>query len=228
MKKKYYVYQINMVTLNVLSLLLLLFMAGLTFIVNPEIITNMFSSYDLKHTFLILILMFLYFILHEILHAVGYVLYGANFKKITFGIEAEKGVFYCLCKEEISRKNILNSCMFPLIYIGIVTYIIGLIFQFPTLVLLSIANISGAAGDIMYFMFISKLDKSIKFTELDDAVSFAIISEKDPNEYNHFGLKFIGNHDSISRNDFKKIKISKGSWWVLLFLIIVSICLLFL
>jgi hypothetical protein len=165
--------------------------------------------------------------LHEILHALGYLLYGANFKKITFGMELEKGVFYCLCKEDISRKNILNSVLFPLFYIGILTLIIGIIFKLPLLTVLSLLNISGATADIMYFMFIIKLDKNIKFSELDDGTSFAILSDEDVSKVKHIGLEYVGKINNIERNDFKKIKVSKLSYIVLILcLVLIIYCIL--
>ena len=55
-------------------------------------------------------LLILMFILHEVLHAVGFRFFGkAKSKNITYGVNLEKGVFYCTCKEEISKKGILIS-----------------------------------------------------------------------------------------------------------------------
>ena len=90
------------------------------------------------------------------------------------------------------------------------------------LLFLSIVNISGAAGDIMYFNFISKLNKNVKFTEMDDGTSFAILSDKDISKTKSFGLEFIEKTETIPRNDFKRIKISKFSY---VFVLLTIICL---
>ena len=51
-------------------------------------------------------LLILMFIVHELLHAVGFRFFGkAKSKNITYGVNLEKGVFYCTCKEEISKKG---------------------------------------------------------------------------------------------------------------------------
>ena len=117
--------------------------------------------------------------------------------------------------------------MYPLFFIGILTYIIGIIFDLPLLILLSIGNIVGATGDILYFIFIIRLDKNTKFSEMDDGTSFALISDKDLSKYSHFGLDYVGMVDEIPRKDFKRIKVSKQSWIILIICLIILSILLF-
>ena len=224
MKKEYYIFKINLKILNIIANLLFIFLFILLLILFPNIVKGFYKySENLSFCLFIFPIMILYFGLHEIFHAIGYLLYGAKLKKLTFGIELEKGVFYCLCKLDISKRNILNSVMFPLFYLGIVTLIIGIIFKLPLLSMLSILNISGATADIMYFIFISKLPKDIKFSELDDGTSFAILSDTDVSKFKHFGLEYIGKQNTIKRKDFKRIKISKLSYVVLIITIILCI-----
>ena len=68
----------------------------------------------------------------------------------------------------------------------------------------------------MYFLFIIKLPKDIKFSELDDGVAFAILSDKDVSKIKHYGLDFVEKKDTIKRTDFKKIRVSKLSYIVLI------------
>ncbi len=221
MKKQYYVFKINLKFLNIIANLIFILLFAILLIAFPKIIIEFFQYFEnLNFYLLFLPIMMAYFALHEIFHALGYLLYGATSKKLTFGMELEKGVFYCLCKQDISRKNILNSVLFPLFYLGIVTLIIGIIFNLPLLSILSVLNISGATADVMYFLFIIKLPKDIKFSELDDGVAFAILSDKDVSKVKHYGLDFVGQKDTIERTDFKKIKISKLSYVVLIISII--------
>lgn len=222
MKKEYYIFKIKLTALNILANASFIVLFGIVFLLFPSTIIKFFEYFDnIKFCILFLPITMLYMSLHEVLHMIGYLLYGADFKKITFGMELEKGVFYCLCKQDISRKNILNSVMYPLFYIGVLTFIIGIIFKLPLLTVLSLLNISGASADIMYFLFIIKLDKNIKFSELDDGTSFAILSDKDVSTIKHIGLEYVGKKSNIERNDFKKIKVSKLSYIVLI------LCLLF-
>ena len=79
-------------------------------------------------------LLILMFILHEVLHAVGFRFFGrAKSKNITYGVNLEKGVFYCTCKEEISKKGILISLCLPFIIISLIGGILGIIFSINTL-----------------------------------------------------------------------------------------------
>lgn len=224
--KKYYLFEMKMLPLNIVSILLIVFIGIITYLIDSEFFVE--SFYYVMDNFVIFFpLMILYMGLHEVLHSISYCIYGANFKNIVYGIELEKGVFYCLCKQHIKRLNILNSLFFPLFYIGIVTYIIGIIYNMPYLLWLSIFNISGCSGDILMFIYMWKLNRDIEFTELDDCISFAIYSEEDVSKINHFGLKYKGTCDSVPRDDFKKIKISKFSYLVFLVFLIIILLLIF-
>lgn len=224
MKREYYIFKINLKMLNIIANLLFIFLFVLLLIFFPNIIIGFYEySENLSFCLLLLPVMMIYFALHEIFHAIGYLLYGAKLNKLTFGMELEKGVFYCLCKQDITRKNILHSVLFPFFYLGVVTLIISLIFDLPLLAILSILNISGASADIMYFIFLIKLPKDIKFSELDDGVAFAILSDTDVSKIKHTGLDFIEKKEKVERNDFKRIKISKLSYVVLIISIVLLV-----
>ena len=213
MKKEYYVFKINLVTLNVIAIIIAIIAGAIACFIDYDLALRCVAIFeDTKMCLLLLPYMLGYMILHELLHAIGYIIHGADSRKITFGMDLEKGVLYCLCKQDVTRRNILNASMYPLFYIGIVTFVISIIFKWPLLLLLSIINISGAAGDIMYFIFISKLDKNIMFSELDDGIAFAVLSDKDVTKVNHFGLDFVEKLPEIPRSDFERVKISKLSW----------------
>ena len=70
----------------------------------------------------------------------------------------------CLCKQNISKKNILISLLFPFIFIGVITYVIGVLFNNSVLIWLSILNISGCSGDLMMFLGLLRL-KNFEYSE---------------------------------------------------------------
>lgn len=218
-KKNYYIFKMDLNYLNILSIIILI----LLFLFNNYIIKyDLFDKlFEMSNWFKIVFYYFIYAVLHEIIHALSYVINGANFKKIIFGIMLEKGIMYCLCKQNVSKKNILISLMAPLVIIGIFTYIIGVYFDIPMLVLMSIANISGCAGDIVMFKFISKLS-NIEFSEFDDATSFALYSSNDVSKVKHSGLIYVGKKDDIVRKDLNKFIISRISIAIILFMFIIS------
>lgn len=226
-KKKYYIFSLDMMFLNIFSFVLLFLVIGLTILIDKEfLIDSVIYTFAIERLFKTFILVIGYLMLHEILHSIGYYIYGAKYKNIVYGIELENGIFYCLCKQNVNRKNIMNSLMFPLFYIGIVTYIISFIINSYYLLLLSLFNISGCVGDIFTFMFVRKLNKDIEFSEFDSTTSFSIYSDYDVSKIKHIGIKYEGVKDKLIRKDMKKIKISKLSYVMIIIILILSLLLL--
>lgn len=221
-KKNYYIFQIDIKTLNIWNTILLIILLIPSYLLYPSFIIDTINN----HTFLeFFTYYFLYMIIHEIIHSISYVLNGAKFNKITYGICLEKSILCCLCKQDIKRKNIICSLLSPLIFIGIITYIISLIFKLPLLFTLSIFNISGCIGDIIMFNFISKLNKNIFFSEFDDPIGFAISSDIDISKNKYFGINFITKTNNLERKDLKKLYISKPSLIIILIFITLGILL---
>ncbi len=170
------------------------------------------------------VILFLWMVLHEIIHGIFYVRKGANKKNITYGAALEKGVFYCRCGEYVYKETVMTSLMAPFILIGVVTLILGMILHSYLLLILSIANISGAAGDIaMFIFFLDQEDKNLKFIEFGDTLTFAIESYEDLSQKHNKGVKFVKevmNDNELPVNDnSKKVNISVGSY-VIVFLIL--------
>lgn len=227
-KKQYYIFSLDMTFLNIFSFLILGFVIGLTILIDKEFLLNsILYTFSPNRLFLTYVLIILYLMLHEILHSIGYYIYGAKYKNIVYGIELEKGIFYCLCKQNVSKKNIMNSLMYPLFYIGIVTYILGFILNSYYLLILSIFNLSGCVGDIFTFLFIIKLDKNIEFSEYDDTTSFGLYTDKDLSKGKYLGIKYIGTRDKLERKEYKKIKISKISYIIFIVMFVLSFITLF-
>lgn len=214
--KKYYIFRMNTRILNVLSVVLFGVIILLTLLINKDLLIN---SLWIKDFPVFAFEMIIFTISHEVLHAASYVVMGAKFKNIYFGAALEKGILYCLCKENISKKNILMSLLSPLVIIGIITYVISFIFNYPRLLLLSMINISGCTGDLLMFNFIRKL-KDIQFSEFDSEDEFAIYSKEDIK--GSFGLDYVKKTDKLKINETHKIKISTVSVISLLILLLMA------
>ena len=205
MKKKYYLFEMKTGALNIVSLVLFF---GLLLLTGNLLQDQTIDLGDLMAKSLLF--MIPYFVFHEILHSISYVLHGADFKNITYGAHLEKGILCCLCKQNVSKRNILTSLLYPFIFIGVITYIIGIVFNIPVLILLSIMNISGCSGDLSMFYSLSKL-KNFEYSEYDDPTSFGLYTEEDLSNKKLPCLKFVGVKDDLERKDFKKVTISKTS-----------------
>ncbi|MBQ7105496.1 MAG: DUF3267 domain-containing protein [Bacilli bacterium] len=215
---KYFTYKMDLLVLNILAVILITIMIFFTYF-----ITGSISFIDSINVFSLIFIIIILFI-HEILHGIGFFILGkVKRKSIVFGAELEKGIFYCMCKEPVSKVNILVALSFPLFFIGILTYIIGIFLGSDLLILLSIFNISGSIGDILMLIDILLMPKDICYLDLDDTTSFTILSKEDLSKKRYFSLKLekYGKYsDNVKAKDYTKIKVSKSSKWIFIILII--------
>lgn len=211
--KKYYLFEMNLRWLNIVSIVLLLLALLLTILIGIDL------EFGGNAWTITLILIVPYLIFHELLHGASYVLNGAQLKNITFGAYLEKGILCCLCKQNVSRKNILISVITPFVWLGLVTYIIGIMTDNLVLILLSIFNISGCSGDLMMFLAFLKL-KNFEYSEYDNPTAFGLYSENDLSYEKLFGLNYIGTKEKLEKHDLKKITISKTSIIIFFFFLL--------
>ena len=216
MQKKYYLFEMKGMFLQILSIIVLIVIVLLTYLLNHNI---KISDVDL---ILIFFLMIPYLVFHEILHSISYVLNGAKFKNITYGVHIEKGVLCCLCKQNISKRNILISLITPFMVIGVITYIIGMILNNFLLISLSIINISGCSGDLVMFFDFLKL-KDFEYSEYDNPMAFGIYTKNDLSKTKLLGLRYLKVEDKLEIKDLKKVTISKFSIIVLIIYLLTGI-----
>ena len=221
-KLMYYTYGLDIVFLNIFSIVLFVVVWGLViFFCRGEYV---WSNEDSGFLF---IYMILWLMLHEILHGIGFSLFPEVKKKnICFGMALEKGVFYCMCKQKISKKVILTSLLFPFTLIGVVTLVWGIIIHSYILVMLSILNIAGAVGDLAMTYYFLKVPNDVIYLDLDDCTSFTVLSKHDLSKVKSRGviLKESGiYHSDMVHKDSRKLVISKTSYVVLGIVVLLSI-----
>ena len=219
--KKAHIYKMNLVPANILSIIIFILLLVLTMLLNINILI------DNQNILIAFILMILYLGLHELLHGVGFFIGGTKRENIKYGICLEKGIFYCMACEEITKKNILISLQMPFMVIGIITYIIGAIFNIPILVLLSIVNITGASMDIAMFFYILSLPKDVTYSETSKPDEFVLISKTDLTTKKNPFIKVVEvkdyhKKDYIFKNT-KIIEITKTSIIVLIMFILLGL-----
>ncbi len=219
--KKAYVYKMRLIPANILSIVILILVAMLAWFFKVELWNNKMNY------FIVFILIILYLMLHELLHGIGYFLGGTKRKYITYGIELEKGIFYAMAYSKLTKKNILISLQMPFMVIGVITFIIGVIFNIPLLVLLSIVNISGASMDLAMFIYFLRLPKDFTYTESGNPDEFVIISSKDLTKKKSIFLKIVEVKDYKEKDfefkNLKKIKCTKTSIIVLILFLLLGL-----
>lgn len=168
------------------------------------------------------ITMWIWMVLHEIIHGVSYIFYGAKFKNIKYGVVLEKGILFCKCGEYVDKRNICWSVINPFIYIGIVTLFLGFALESILLISLSIVNISGACADICMFLFFIRRDKDMKFKEIKDSSTFLLKTTEDLSNKKFFAVKI---KEELEKDEFKEndklITVSKASKGILIFFAII-------
>ena len=218
---KYYKYKMQIGTLNVLAFITMILSLGFYYLI--------FNEYEMLDMFIIYFILWMF--LHEIIHGILFMVFKeVDSKNVTFGAKLESGIFYCMCKQQISKKVILTSLLGPLVLIGIITLIIAIFFDLKMLGLLSLLNISGAVGDIVMTLMFLRLPKDVKYTDLDDCESFVVLTKENLENKKYFGLSLIehGNYSKdIVPHDFKRIKCSKISLILLIIVLLIFILNLF-
>ena len=123
--------------------------------------------------------MFLYIVLHELVHAVFMKAYGA--KKVNFGV---KGIYaYAGSKEYFSKGSYLFIAIAPVLILGVILLAVNFLVPYDYVwfvYFIQLTNVSGAAGDLFVFFTFLKLDKSILIQ--DTGVEMKVYAkEKEPN-----------------------------------------------
>ncbi len=217
--KNYYKYELNMLVANILSLVMMIVPIVILEIIGINVYTSLSNGF-------LLISLLIYFIIHELLHALGFSLFAKNKKSLKFGIKLEKGVLYALCQESISKYGIIISLLLPLVLLSFVVFPISLLLKLNLLTLLSIANFGGAIGDILMFFLIIKEPKDIEYIDYNSDIGMYLLSKNDLSNIKSFGLKLTESGDSKNKRtdeSIKRLYVSRTSAIILAVLIFISI-----
>ena len=221
-EKKQYLVKYDMLSITIIGTIYTIFL----FIILWLLLYKLFDINKIVNELNIVvftIVMILWFILHEIIHGIFYIIGGAKKENVYFGAVLEKGIFYCKCKENINKRNILTSLMAPFTIIGVITLIISILIKDYNLLILSIFNMSGASADLLLFFFFSKRNKDILFREINDTTQFVLTTSEDLTNKKFLGIKsieLINNNDKKEDKDEKRIYISKPTYYIMILFII--------
>lgn len=222
-KEKLYIFDYNLIFINVLSVVILIITGYFTWCLirlKGLDIRGFIDDLKVFNLFWYLLIMVAWLVTHEIIHGLFYIINGANKENITYGVALEKGIFYCKCGEFINKKNIILSVIAPFVIIGVITYVIGFVINSWLLIFLSVINIVGAAGDLAMFTFFLKRDKNLKFKELGDSTRFCLQTKEDLTKKKFISVKLkkiVEDEREILEEKQQLINISKDSKYILIF-----------
>lgn len=225
--RKYYRYEINLLIGNILCFVLIVFAC----VPVSRMLIIFFENISELITFKLFLFYLLWMFFHEVLHGIGYSVSGVKMNELTYGAKIEKGILFCLVRKEIRKRAILISLVFPFFFIGVFTYVLGILINNPILVILSIFNIGGSSIDLIMICNFIKLDNDITYIEPGDGTSFYLMSNN-LKVKNLFGLKLVeeGKYTESLFKDikYKRVDISKKGWsFLIIYIILLLVILIF-
>jgi hypothetical protein len=119
-------------------------------------------------------------ILHELLHGLTWGQFASNgLKSIKFGVKWKFLTPYCHCKEPLKVKHYKIGAAMPLIVMGIIPSIIGLIIGYGGVLIFGIFFTWAAGGDIIALFMLRKLDNNTYVSDHPDKMGFIREIEND-------------------------------------------------
>lgn len=89
-------------------------------------------------------------VLHELIHGLSWSIFTPHhFRDVEFGVMRSSLTPYCACTVPLKRSQYIFGALMPMVVVGIVPLILGLVIASPGLLLLGIAMTDAAAGDLM-------------------------------------------------------------------------------
>lgn len=114
-------------------------------------------------------------VIHELLHGLTWGYYASNgMKSIKFGIQWKHLAPYCHCTEPLKVKHYKLGGAMPLIVMGIIPAIVGLILGDGAILSFGIFFTWAAGGDIIALFMLRKLDKNTLVSDHPDKMGFII------------------------------------------------------
>lgn len=183
--KKYYKFELDISFLNIVANVLYIIAFIGCYLIFKDFFQNL-KTLSITYFFLGIIG---YLILHELCHGLGYTLFVKEKRNIKYGIVLEKGVFYAMCQEEISKMGILVSLLMPILVLTVFSSIFAIIFSIPVLMIYSILNFVGAIGDIVLLFLLIRLPKDVTYMDFDNMIGAYFISKNGLTNVRSIGIK---------------------------------------
>lgn len=135
---------------NVQSFLILLPVAVLFIVLYMLGDPQSFSEISTFDYVVMLVLMIVLIVVHELLHGLGFGLFApSKFRSISFGFMREAMAPYCTCSEALPKGGYLFGALLPLVAVGLVPAVWGVVSGSFALLFLGVVMIFGAGGDVL-------------------------------------------------------------------------------
>lgn len=119
-------------------------------------------------------------ILHELLHALGWVFFTKNkWKSIKFGFKWEFFTPYCHCKEPLQKCHFMLGAALPCLVLGLVPTIISYLNASPAWWFFGFFFTVSAGGDIIAIAMLRKIPANSWVQDHPDELGFYVLEEEE-------------------------------------------------
>lgn len=128
-----------------------------------------------KNLLIFIIGSILFSVIHEIIHFLTFaIVRKGQFNDISIGFDIKNLNFYTLCSKHLRAIEYIYVLASPLIILGVIPYIIGLLSHNIYIASVGLFMIQGGAGDIIYIFLIKNLPFNTKIKTHDLYYGFSI------------------------------------------------------
>lgn len=143
---------------------------------NKSILIFIINFYR-RNALLFILCIFLSIIIHELIHYISFILIGkVTFKDVTMGFDKKHFCFYTDCFEYIRAIEYIWVLACPMIILGLIPYIVGLLSSNIYISSIGLFMTLGSSGDLMLIYLIRKLSFNTKIKTHDKYFGFSIKS----------------------------------------------------
>ena len=148
---------------NVFAIFLLLAVAVIGIVLFVLKYDNLFGKLSILESVILIIIFLALIVIHELIHGIGWSLSTKDgFKDIEFGVMLDSLTPYCTCSQPLSKGQYILGAMLPLITLGILPMIAGILIGSFYTMMMGVIMTSSAAGDILIVLKILRYKSRAK------------------------------------------------------------------
>ncbi|MBQ5955496.1 MAG: DUF3267 domain-containing protein [Firmicutes bacterium] len=148
---------------NVFAIFLLLAVAVIGIVLFVLKYDDLFGKLSILESVILIIIFLALIVIHELIHGIGWSLSTKDgFKDIEFGVMLDSLTPYCTCSQPLSKGQYILGAMLPLITLGILPMIAGILIGSFYTMMMGVIMTSSAAGDILIVLKILRYKSRAK------------------------------------------------------------------
>ncbi len=114
-------------------------------------------------------------VLHEAIHGVFFAFFAPHgLRSVTFGFSSTMGAIYCHCSDPLKAKHYRCAGIAPLVLLGILPYLAGLITGVTWFKTFGLLLTIGGFGDLLVYIKLLKYDRNLVVRDHPEKLGFII------------------------------------------------------